>query len=672
MKILSVEAKDFRAYPELNWRLPEAGLYMIDAVTDTGRSNMAGKTTLLDSIFWGLFGWLPKWEGPKGGPVDAVIRRGAAKCQVKVTLENDGHVITVNRQRPNKLQLFQDGEEIHGKSSDLDKRIEQLIGMTASQFLLSVYIAQDRGSSFFTMTDGERTQLLSVIAGLEELEKGLAEAKQRKEKAQAALDKAEGALSILQEQHNAIPGQKTHYQSEVSARRLEIVDIGASFASLSKEASQKEAVSVEKWNSTLLRMQNERDTRSSDIHSERDEYVERAERLRGVLGQHSGVEPRYYAAIDQIKAKLSEIEAYNKEQERIRLRNYQRIEKINKALDEAESAGQGRCSSCNQDLPQSEREKHAQKFLNQAHKIQSEIEPEGDLMSDVEFKTLLERATQDLANRKAELDAKPNQIKQELAAVNASIEAFDARLAQVESEFEAKKAKAEAEHQQELVSISQKIKDAEAELKNKKVVLDHAVKSLKTIEDQEEEVRSKLEEVRSKAAELTEELNEALDLIELFGPKGFRSVCFDGIIERISQRAGQLFSIMTEGVYSTSLVQIGEDSKGASKLILRPVITKGGQEVPMDDLSGGARRMAMLAYDVAVSETTAGSAPLLLDEALDGLDVVGKGEALRLLESVSQVRPVFVIDHSSEFKSSFNQVLTVVHRNGESSLGERS
>jgi len=127
---------------------------------------------------------------------------------------------------------------------------------------------------------------------------------------------------------------------------------------------------------------------------------------------------------------------------------------------------------------------------------------------------------------------------------------------------------------------------------------------------------------------------------------------------------------MTDEVYSTSLIQIREDSKGASKLVLRPAISKGGQEVPLDDLSGGARRMVMLAYDVAVSETIADSAPLLLDEALDGLDVVGKSEAMRLLESVSKTRPVFVIDHSSEFKSSFSQIITVSHKNGESCLGQ--
>lgn len=669
MKILSVHATDFRAYPSLEWTLPDSGLYMIDAVTDTGRSNMAGKTTLLDSIFWGLFGWLPKWNGPKGGPVDAVVRRGATGCKVSVTFENNGSIVNVVRQRPNKLQVYQDNQEIHGKSADLDKRIEQLLGMTASQFLLSVYIAQDRGNSFFTMTDNERTQLLSVIAGLEELDKGLALAKQRRETAQASLDKVEGALSVLKEQFDGLPAKKMACHYDISVKNSELVTRRQDLAGIVSGAEQEEALSVQSWNTEYLQLQNEYGDRTAELRSEREEYAARHDSLSSLLGQQPKVESQYFRAVSDLETKIAEIEAYNKEQEKLRLRNYQRVEKINKALDDAERAGQGKCSTCKQDLPQWDKEAHAQKFIDQAHKFQNEIEEESENLSVDEFKLALRRAQDDLARRKAEIEAQPNQIKQELAVVSSSVSNIDAQLDKLASDLEYHKVRGEAELNRKVSAIRQKVKDIQSEIRNKELALDHANKALQDVEAIEADIQAKIDENKDKQALLTQELNEALDLIDLFGPKGFRSICFDGLIERISQRAGQLFSLMTDDIYSTSLVQIREDSKGSSKPVLRPVITKGGQEVPMDDLSGGARRMAMLAYDVAVSETVADSAPLLLDEALDGLDVVGKGEAMRLLESVSMTRPVFVIDHSSEFKSSFNKVLTVVHKNGESHLG---
>lgn len=669
MRILSVKATDFRAYPTLDWSLPGYGLYMIDAITDTGRSNMAGKSTLLDSIFWGLFGWLPKWHGPKGGPVDAVIRRNTTRCQVEVVFEHNGSTIRVIRQRPNKLQVYQDYKEIHGKSSDLDKRIEILLGMSAQQFLLSVYIAQDRSTSFFTMTDGERTQLLSLIAGLEELDRGLELAKQKKDQIQASLNKAEGALNVLKEQINVFPTQKTLYLDRFESKKSEVDHSDKNLQEAIIEAEGRKNLCINEHDSEIVRLQSGRDAKLKELQKQRENQSVTLSSLH--LGSDvAKLEPSYYAAVSEIQEKITEINSHNKEQEKIRIRNYQRVEKINKALDNAERAAQGKCSTCKQELPQWDREAHAQKFLEQAHALQEEIEIEGDLMDKAGLEALLNQAQQALANRKAELEAKPNQIKQEMATINANIKAIDAQIKNIESDFGNQKLVKETELKKELMSIDLSLKEAQSQNKLLKLELEQIEKTLKDLEKQELEAKNKIKEVDLKVSELTSQLNETLDLIDLFGPKGFRSVCFDGLIERISQRAGQLFSIMTDGVYSTYLAQIGEDSKGASKLILKPVVTKGGQEVPMDDLSGGARRMAMLAYDVAISETVADSAPLFLDEALDGLDVVGKGEAMRLLESVAAIRPVYVIDHSSEFKSSFNQVLTVIHKNGESHLQE--
>jgi DNA repair exonuclease SbcCD ATPase subunit len=160
----------------------------------------------------------------------------------------------------------------------------------------------------------------------------------------------------------------------------------------------------------------------------------------------------------------------------------------------------------------------------------------------------------------------------------------------------------------------------------------------------------------------------ALDLVEIFGPKGYRAVCFDGLIEKISDRAGQLLGVMTEGLYGTRLEQMGQDSKGNQKLILKPVIIKNASEVPLDDLSGGAEERVALAYDIAVAEAAGEGMPLLLDEVLSALDAVGKSEAMALLEEVSKTRPVLVIDHSSEFKAMFSQTIKVVYQQEESRL----
>ncbi len=123
MKILSIKAVNFRSYQKIDWTLPSEGLFLIDGTNlETGRANMVGKTTLLDSIAWALYGYLPKWGGPKGGPADAVIKRGEDKCSVTVTLQNSSDLYEITRQRPVKLTVKKNGIVQEGKTSDLDKR----------------------------------------------------------------------------------------------------------------------------------------------------------------------------------------------------------------------------------------------------------------------------------------------------------------------------------------------------------------------------------------------------------------------------------------------------------------------------------------------------------------------------------------------------------------------
>ena len=204
------------------------------------------------------------------------------------------------------------------------------------------------------------------------------------------------------------------------------------------------------------------------------------------------------------------------------------------------------------------------------------------------------------------------------------------------------------------------------------IQLTNADAMLKTLDTREAQLQADIQVQKVKTFTLNEEMDQVSDLIDLFGPKGFRAICFEGLIERISDRAGELFAIMTDNVYTTRIEQMGETAKGEERLVLKPVISKGGLEVPLDDLSGGARRTVMLAYDVAVSEAVGESSVLFLDEALDGLDAIGKAEAMKLLEEVSRTRAVLVVDHTSEIKASCHSVLSVTYQAGKSTLTGQS
>ena len=60
--------------------------------------------------------------------------------------------------------------------------------------------------------------------------------------------------------------------------------------------------------------------------------------------------------------------------------------------------------------------------------------------------------------------------------------------------------------------------------------------------------------------------------------------------------------------------------------------------------------------------------PMTLDEPFEGLDVVGREDVIHLLEKISERRQIIVIDHASEAKAMFSNIIRVELKNGISKV----
>jgi DNA repair exonuclease SbcCD ATPase subunit len=667
MKISTVEARNFRSYQKLNWSLPTTGLYLIDGENlDTGRNNMTGKTTLVDSIFWALYGYLPKWGGPKGGPVDAVIKRGEAKCVVQVTVTHAGKQILVRRERPNKLFLEVDGIEMPGKSSELDDRIADLIGMTAEQFLTAVYISQDRKQSFFTMNEGDRTLLLSQVSKVEDINRAMETSKKTKSELELSIEKQKSFIEALDLQARANPTQILEAEHEFNKRTDTWQKHLDALAITKKDNDLKASLQADESRQKVRILEDILNQKRADLTMHLREQEAELAILEAEQIQPPRMEIQFTQRIEELKKSISEATERNQQSINQEGRNAQAKAALKNIADEIESVMQGKCDHCKQDLPQAQRDAHIEKLLANVSRWEGMIKDPEPRTDVIELQHQLNDAMQAYAKRKSELESGPKQIE---AKINL-------QKMQVASERQALKALEDSHHREVAAldsSVLSFIRDltrhydqAEAHVKGLKEMVDLSELGLLRAQATAKDLENQIQTAKLKLSTLQAELDQVLDLIDLF--KGFRQVCFEDLIARISDRAGFLLSLMTDGVYTTRIDQMGETSKGEAKLILKPMITKGGQDVPLDDLSGGARRTVMLAYDVAVAEAVGDSSVLVLDEALDGLDHMGKTEAMRLLEEVSQTRAVLVIDHSSEIKSAFQDVLKVTYRDGTSQL----
>lgn len=90
-------------------------------------------------------------------------------------------------------------------------------------------------------------------------------------------------------------------------------------------------------------------------------------------------------------------------------------------------------------------------------------------------------------------------------------------------------------------------------------------------------------------------------------------------------------------------------------------------------LSGGMYSVVELVVDLALSAVVSRRSGvqfgwLVLDEVLDGLGPVEKESAMEILQRYAADRLVIVVDHSSEFQSSFTRSIDVEMSGGVSRL----
>ena len=140
-------------------KLGSQGIYLI-----TGKTG-AGKTTIFDAISFALF-------GTTSGSVREFKEMRAnhapekAKTYVELDFTLGGQAYNIRRTIPNRspeaLLILPSGEEIN-RAKDVTKKIEELLGLTQSQFAQIVMIAQNDFLKFLQSKPEERIALLRNI-----------------------------------------------------------------------------------------------------------------------------------------------------------------------------------------------------------------------------------------------------------------------------------------------------------------------------------------------------------------------------------------------------------------------------------------------------------------------------------------------------------------------------
>lgn len=146
-----------------------------------------------------------------------------------------------------------------------------------------------------------------------------------------------------------------------------------------------------------------------------------------------------------------------------------------------------------------------------------------------------------------------------------------------------------------------------------------------------------------------------------------RSVSITNTIQQIEDKTNRLLS-----EHFDAEIKVIFSVESADKLDV--TILKDGNSCSYTQLSKGQRCLLKLCFGVAVMKAVANQQGtsfncLFFDEALSGLDDILKVQALGLFRSLAaEHSSVFVIDHNSEFKTMFENSLSVKLVNGWSEI----
>jgi DNA repair protein SbcC/Rad50 len=160
--------------------------------------NGAGKSYLIEAIPWALFGYAR-------GPVDEVRTTGVNdECVVEVTFEHEGHTYVARRtlrgggrNTKHEAVMHCDGLQVASGAKDVQRYVQQVVGMNEKGFLASVFAEQKQLAALSAQAPGERRKLVLDLLGITPIESAVKAARRDAKEALDTLAKIEGVAADL-------------------------------------------------------------------------------------------------------------------------------------------------------------------------------------------------------------------------------------------------------------------------------------------------------------------------------------------------------------------------------------------------------------------------------------------------------------------------------------------
>src|SRR5919204_85847 len=191
MHLRSLSLRNYRVYRSVDLEFPDGlvGIY---------GSNGSGKSTIIESIRWALYGdsRTDKWELRTDGVGEDV--------RVELVFEHEGNAYEVRRRLKGRnltpeAEVYLNGQLAAQSVREANAYLARVVGMDQRAFLASVCAQQKELTAFATMVPGERRRLVLDLLGVSPVERALANVRERARDAKATSQGARAGLPDLAE-----------------------------------------------------------------------------------------------------------------------------------------------------------------------------------------------------------------------------------------------------------------------------------------------------------------------------------------------------------------------------------------------------------------------------------------------------------------------------------------
>jgi len=178
--------------------------------------------------------------------------------------------------------------------------------------------------------------------------------------------------------------------------------------------------------------------------------------------------------------------------------------------------------------------------------------------------------------------------------------------------------------------------------------------------------------LQTRLAEIETEIIILKSVENIFDTTGAPAYIMDSIIDSFNESVTDYINeIWPNASYSLQTYKYNKDKTIKAKF--SESLTINGKERSIGSLSGGEIRALSLALDFSIIEVLGSKYslslnPVILDEPFNGLDSTGREMVIDILTKFSENRQVWVVDHASESKALFNDIVRVEKRAGISKI----